>query len=366
MTPDLSKVLRGDDVARAYKAIDPQGYGRAPFGDPFLAVQGGIDPFIQEVMVGIPRPVTSPGRIIFRGVGVPALQFQYRKFGKERFLHQDTRRPALAPFQWNQRQYDRTSEKLERRGFVAVVDRDELANAAATSGMTGGFVDDLAVRKAMEAREQVDNDLEAERAILLNAATSYTTAPVVLATPWNTAVTGDSRKDIQTNAWLLANQNNVQPAQIGAVLTHKTMEAVQSDPTLIASLTAGGGGARERIGFSPTVAQIRDYWGIGDVQVADWFQSEPATPDTVVSAYGDVAFLYLLRDTMQGFDSRESSNDFAVDFDWNRAGGIALTPVEKTVEVQGIATAVLYPWESWTTPRIVNGTAALKLENTFV
>jgi hypothetical protein len=356
---NYSQVLRGDDVQRVLAGLY-QGTGRAALGDPFIGVQGGINPFVQEVMVGLPRSVVTPGRIIFRSVGVDAIKFSYKTFGKERFLKQDTRRPALAPFKWAQRPYAYTTEQLERRGFVSVADRDEIANAGSISS---GLVNDLAVRKAFEAREQVDNDLESVRATLLNATASYALTPTTLSTPWDDA-SGDSRADIQTIAWALANANNVQPMQIGVVLTHASYQAAQSDPTMIAALTAGGGGARDKIGFSPTAAQMRDYWGVGDVQVADWFQTDPATPDTLASAYGDNAYLYILRDAMQGFDSRESSNDFACDFDWSRAGGLALDPVEKTVEVEGIATATLFPWESWTTPRIVNTSAGALLKNT--
>ena len=43
---------------------------------------------------------------------------------------------------------------------------------------------------------------------------------------------------------------------------------------------------------------------------------------------------------------------------------MALEPVVKGVEVTGIATSTLYPWESFTTPAIVDPNAGALILNT--
>jgi hypothetical protein len=357
------QLLYGTQVPDALAEL---GYPRAaPTDDPLTHVQGGINLFVNEILAGFPRTIRSPGTIIFRGVRTMTLAFQYRKWDIESFLRQDTKRGPMAPFKHAQRTYERVPDELERRGFVTTADRDEVKNALAVHQASGGhgFVPDLTFRKAKESRDQVSNDLEFERAAILNDPASYALAPLVLGTPWD-AVGGDSRADIQIAAWNLANHNNVQPDAIGVALSHVSFQAVQSDPTMIASLTAGGGPGENRIGHSPTAAQIKQYWGVGDVQVGDFFYSTAADPTTKISAYTDNAYLYLLRDALTSFDTSETSGDFCVDFDWNLAGGIAREPVFKDVEINGPATAWLYPFESWTTPRLVNSNAGYLVQNT--
>lgn len=316
-------------------------------------VMQGFTAPLAGVMVGTNALNQNLGQFLSRRVPVGAQAFRYKVFGKERFIASDTRRGVSAPFKTAGRLFNYATGSLTRRGFAAALDRDDMANADAIQNLFGGDVGiDLRYHYGRIASDRVENDLETVRAALVLALSATT-----LTTPWDDPTDGDSKASIVAAANALASANNVSPLQIGVILTRASREAALNDPALIAANRAFG-----TLPVQPTLERLRDYWGVGEVRELDFWYS--TTGSNMVSAYGDIAVLYVMRNNLAGVDTRENSNDGFCDFDWSANGGLHLTPVYKGVETDGMATTWLFPYESWATPTLVNSGALSVIKNT--
>lgn len=325
----------------------------------FINVQQGVETFVPSIRQGRAQKRQTLGQFLFRNVVIGTPTYKYRIYDLSHFAAYDTLRAMNSPFRHVKRAYETTTGSLHRRGFATLLDRDEIAAGEAANAILGAGGIDLRADHAMLSRNIVNNDLESQRATMVLAAGSYSaSAPdldVTLSTEWDDA-SGDARSDIQALAQTLAAYHGLSPADIGVILTDASLTAALADPTYIGKLETTG------TLNAPTVGSLAAYWGVGEVVNFDAYISDDNA--TLTSLYGDVAILYPIPGRGQGLDTRESTFDGFVEFVWNPAGGLALTPVYKGAEVDGVATSWIFPYESWQTPAVVNTTGAAIIRNT--
>ena len=292
------------------------------------------------------------GQYLFRTVATGKVNYQYRVYDLSHFALHDTRRGPSAPFGHVRRNYSLETGSLERRGLVALLDRDEIRIAESSQQ----FGLDVRTDYALLARNGVEMDLENERATMILDTGNYAAGlSVTETTAWD-AAGGDSYATIRSLADNLAGRHNRQPEEVGVVLTRQSVEAAYGDPTFKA--TRSGINQNRQ----PSMEELRTYWGVGEVTMRDAsFSSDNAT---LSSLYGDIAVGYLMPGRMAGPAEREDSMDHFVEFSWNAAGGLALSPEYIGVQVQGVATSWLFPWESWSNPAVVATDGAFIVKNT--
>lgn len=337
-----------------YVQVPGSGNVRAvPTGDPLINFQLGIDGPVAELMIGQPKLVAMLGDSLFRTVRVPTVNFQYRRFGLERFETKDAKRGMRAQFQFSELEIDTVAARVERFGWATLLDRDEIMNAEAFEGV---FAMPLRIRERHQilARNIVDLSLERLRADVALAAASYSaSAPdldVTLAggSEWD-AASADSRDDIRTLAALLCVENACQPENLKVTLSHESYRAAQDDATFLA---LRGNFATQ----VPNTEDLRAYWGVGAVEVGDAYEIN-AAGDGVLSMYGDVAIITVMQPLL-GYDDSEGQLDNFVKFKLAPFG----SPISSYF--RNDITSWVFPWEDWEFAGSVSNTTAAIIRNT--
>jgi hypothetical protein len=329
-----------------------------PAGDTIANFQFGIDVPVTELIVGQPRLASPLGAELFRPVGARTVSFKYPKFGLERFGVKDAKRPMRSKFQASELRADDGTGKLERYGWTALLDRDELDNAdAADSALSLN----LRIREKHQrlARDLVDLSVEADRATVALAAGSYSQSSPDLdvtisgGSEWNHSTGGDSFASLWAVAELLAATNGVSVADLDVYLTHVSLRAAFQDPVFRAARNVGG--ATE----VPSVDELRRYWGVRRVIVGDGYKQDSAGTG-IESLYGDVAIIRVST-ALTGYDLDAGNLDSFCRFYWQQFG-----PEGRAMQNIWIAerTSWAFPWEHWEEPLTVNTKAAAIIRNT--
>lgn len=326
-----------------------------PQGDTIQNFQFGIDLPVQ-LAVGTPRPRSPLGDLLYRPVSSRTIDFSYATFGMESFVQKSAKRAMRAKFQSSERRIDKVSASLARFGWKTMLDRDELRNADIAEGFIGL---PLGIREMHQrhAREIVLLSKEVDRANTALAAASYSQSTpdldVTLAggSEWD-AAGGDSYDDIRTLAETLAAGNAAQIDDVDVYLTHASAFAAYNDPTFKALRATAG-----RVD-APTAAELRAYWGVGNVFIGDSYFSTDQV--NLTSLYGDVAILRISR-TPAELDATEGQLDSFVRFYWTDFGPDG-RPLEAVWD--GDRTSWSFPWEAWELPTTVNTRAAAIIRNT--
>lgn len=337
-------------AGRFVRAVPQESYRSIEQGDLTINYGLAISVPITSLVKGKPRARQLLSRGLFRSVSVP-WAFQYKIFGLEARMRKDTRREMRAKFEKSDRRYDTASGKLVRHGWAAMLDRDEIGIAEASNSLVGTGLNVQADAAAL-ARDIVELDLEYRASVIALATASYSSSPdlddtIGAGSEWNAA--GDSRANVRSMVARLAAANGVQPDNIKVTLTDASFQAALDDPELNLRLSNGA-----NIGI-PTAEQLRSYWGVGSVVVADSYYSTDGT--NLVSMYGDVAIFTI--NNLGGFDTREGELDSFVRFNWQNSPGVAGQPFYDPDR-----TSWIFPWEAWESAAQVNTTAAGIIRNT--
>lgn len=320
-------------------------------GNPLENFQLGIDGPVAELMVGQPMLTRPLGMDLFRTVRVPTVSFQYQTFGLEKFEIKNAERHMRAPFQKSELEVGTASGTLARYGWASLLDRDEIRNSEAFEGV---YSMPLRIRERHQnlSRHIVEMALENKRATVALAAASYSASSpdldVTVSNQWDDT-SGDSRADVRALAAVLAGANGVSIEQIEVFLTHASMHAAQSDPTLL--------GVRQYTGLATVTADIlREYWGVGKVTVGDSYAAN-AAGTAVSSLYNDVAILKVMQ-PLTGYDESEGKLDSFVSFKWQVFGRPSMPYYDED------RTSWAFPFEDWELATTVNTSAAAILRDT--
>lgn len=239
-----------------------------------------------------------------------------------------------------------TPTAMTRRGVSVPLDVDEIAIAEGVLQLAG--------HATLLARDLVQLAVERERQQLFGVPASYPGAHSLDATAaeWN-AVGGDSLTDIDAMVDQLLSLNAPnQRESIHVVITHLTRDAVFADPTFLA-LRAGTESAAVR----PDMDAVRDYWGVGQVTLADAvFDPGDGVP---VSMWGDVAVGFVDPRLQGGIINSFGRQTFGVTFTFQ--SGVPSAPF-----FDNATTTWHYPFDSHDHPAMIQGNAGFIITNVNV
>lgn len=230
----------------------------------------------------------------------------------------------------------RVETAMTRRGVETPLDVDEIRIADSALQMQA--------HATALSRDLAMLAVEYQKSLLFGAAASYPASHTTDATgsEWD-ATGGDSLTDINAAVdQLIAANQPYQRESIRAVMTYGARDAAFNDPTWLAARQA------VRTEAYPTLEELRQYWGIGGIEVADAIY-DPGT-GTPISMWGDICVLFIDPRLQGGVISEWGRATFGVNFTF--AGAVVSAPYYESRNTSNI-----YPFDSYDHPAMIQGAA---------
>lgn len=309
--------------------------GQRAMPSPLAALQQ-IDPVLTELTLGQPQVSQFPGSKILPAIRAPRWTFQFPRYGVERLMSYDTRRPMRAPIKHAEFGVSMETGRLERFSFSSLWDQDEMTNADEWLGLSS--------RSADFARTIVEMDIERGRRDLLVTPGSYPVAnrlALSSGSEWG-ALGGDFKGSVDQVVSAICGTTGLQRSQLTMFLPESSYQAAKRDLPFLA------GRANYNVN-PPTIAELTEYVDIGRIWTANPIEAQD--DGTIVPMYGDVAIIYFDGNTAPFTDFQQWGNmTFGVDFTWNR--GVASAPWYDPKH-----TSWHFPWTNYSYPQLLTPAA---------
>ncbi|MEM1183340.1 MAG: hypothetical protein AAGM22_33685 [Acidobacteriota bacterium] len=309
--------------------------------------QLGYDPWITELVLGDPQVAGQfPGERIFRRITSPGLTYRFRVHDRSHLKRVASKRGAGAEIRYVDFNTSTETGDIDRHTLATLRDEDEFKLAGQADPAWS-----MEAQARVLANQLVRLDLEAERAELLTDPDNYPTDHVndlPLNSEFN-GPNGNSRLHIRAAAQQIARRNlGIRIDQdIKVYAGPSALDAIEEDTTWTALRAVAGRGD------TPTAEEMQRYFKVAEVWTG--YVVMEMDDGELVTLYDDDVLVYYEAPSA-GLMTGQGDRDFAVRAEWSN--GTALNPWR--IENR---TSVAYPWQEYTTPRIVKPTSGYLIRN---